>query len=611
MRRLAWATWGLAVFATLAVCVARPAIGVGAAEPPLAEPGATASAAASVIPQTCGRPVQPLIDDAQDGAVVTLPGCLIRETLNIPRPMTLRGVAGTEIRGSDVWSDWEPAGATWRSASALPEMPAHGTCLPGTTRCLQPEQVYRDGTPLEQVEGDPGDGAFALDAGRHVLLGDDPAGHLIEVGIRPRWIAVGASGVVIERLVMRHATNDAQSGALSDDGHSIVVRDSVLRDAHGANVWLTGRSELLDSEVAGAGQLGIGVGGARVAGNHVHDNGTEGFDPGWEAGGFKAVNDGVIVEGNEFDHNAGSGIWFDIGSSDVIVRDNRVHDNQRVGIFIEISSDVRVTGNTVWGNGGEEDGWLNGAGILVHTSTGVEVDHNLVAWNGDGIGVESQDRPDSPTGAPADINVHDNVIVMADGPNTKLALGWVEDWAGPLFDPASGNSGEANRFWYPEPEGGSDRFAWKRPISRLADFSDTPGGRDSSYLSDDAAHALLASRGVPTGPEGAPARGDDDEGERTQRAELEVVGGLLAILLFASLIGVGLGVIPGRGVVVLAPLVALGYAVVVMAISRVDLVPDPLEGIALVTTVAIELVALGVVGFVVGRAVVERQRRDR
>src|SRR4029450_11321318 len=123
-----------------------------------------------------------------------------------------------------------------------------------------------------------------------------------------------------------------------------------------------------------AGQLGIGVGGARVAGNHVHHNGTEGFDPGWEAGGFKAVTRDLVVEHNEIDHNAGSGIWFDIGSSDVVVRENRVHDNLRVGICVEISSDVRVTGNTVWGNGLDDAGWLNGAGILVHSSTRVEVD---------------------------------------------------------------------------------------------------------------------------------------------------------------------------------------------------------------------------------------------
>ena len=382
-------------------------------------------------------------------------------------------------------------------------------------------------------------------------------------------------------------------------------------NAHGANVWLTGRSELVDSEVAKAGQLGIGVGGARVAGNHVHDDGTEGFDPGWEAGGFKAVTHDVVVEGNEFDHNAGSGIWFDIGSSGIVIRDNRVHDNLRVGIFVEISSDVRVTANTVWSNGREGDGWLNGAGILVHTSTRVEVDHNLVAWNGDGIGVESQDRPDRPTDAPTDVRVHDNDVLMEDGPDTKIALGWVEDWAGPLFDPASHNSGEANRFWYPAPEGDFDRFAWVGPMSRLADFIARPAAA-ARATSPTMPRSRSSPWGTSRGPRGGVGPGDGgDAGARVQRAELELVGLLLALLLVVSLAGVRVGAVPARRVVVVALLVALGYALVVMAISRVDLVPDPLEGIALVTTVGIELVALGVVGLAVGRAVAARRRRDR
>jgi parallel beta-helix repeat protein len=575
---------------------------------------ATAVSPAPTTPpgSTCPGSVQGEIDAVPAGGEVLLPPCVIRETLSVARPMTLRGVAGTEIRGSDVWTDWRADGGAWRSTLVLPVMPAHGECVPGTTRCLLPEEVFRDGVALLQVDGDPVAGEFGIDAERHVRLGADPASHTIEVGIRPRWIVVTADNVAIEDIVMRHATNDAQSGALQDDGHAIVVRDCVLSDAHGANVWLTGRSELLDSEVANAGQLGIGVGGARVAGNHVHDNGTEGFDPGWEAGGFKAVTHDVVVEGNEFDHNAGSGIWFDIGSSGIVVRDNRVHDNLRVGIFVEISSDVRVTANTVWSNGREGDGWLNGAGILVHTSTRVEVDHNLVAWNGDGIGVESQDRPDRPTDAPTDVRVHDNDVLMEDGPDTKIALGWVEDWSGPLFDPASHNGGEANRFWYPAPEGDFDRFAWAGPMSRLADFMGTPGGRDSSYLSDDAAFALLALGDVPAAPEAGVGPGDGgDAGARVQRAELELVGLLLALLLVVSLAGVRVGAVPARRVVVTALLVALGYALVVMAISRVDLVPDPLEGIALVTTVGIEVVALGVVGLVVGRAVLARRRRDR
>src|SRR5262245_37225205 len=184
MRRLAFVVWSLAAVLLLAAYVARPAEVGRAVDPP--DPGAhgVRAAIATLPGETCPAPVQPELDAAPEGATVVLPPCVIRETLAVTRPMTLRGVPGTEVRGSDVWTDWERDGGGWRSAQALPAMPAHGECLPGTTRCLEPEQVVRDGLPLEQVDAEPGPGAFTVDADRHVRLGADPAGHVVEVSIR-------------------------------------------------------------------------------------------------------------------------------------------------------------------------------------------------------------------------------------------------------------------------------------------------------------------------------------------------------------------------------------------------------------------------------------------
>jgi hypothetical protein len=85
----------------------------------------------------------------------------------------------------------------------------------------------------------------------------------------------------------------------------------------------------------------------------------------------------------------------------------------------------------------------------------------------------------------------------------------------------------------------------------------------------------------------------------------------LIALLVVSVIGVLLGALSGRRVAVVAPLVALGYGLVVFGIGRIDLVPDPLEGLAFVATVGAELVALGAVGLRVWRAAAERRRAVR
>ena len=143
----------LAACASAEIPLGRPSPTDGVEARPLPSPSPAIVPSASRRPgPTCPRAVQAEIDAAPEGGEVLLPPCVIRETLRVARPMTLRGVAGTEIRGSDVWTDWRRDGALWRSTLELPEMPAHGECVPGTTRCLWPEEVFRDGVALLQVE---------------------------------------------------------------------------------------------------------------------------------------------------------------------------------------------------------------------------------------------------------------------------------------------------------------------------------------------------------------------------------------------------------------------------------------------------------------------------
>ena len=85
-----------------------------------------------------------------------------------------------------------------------------------------------------------------------------------------------------------------------------------------------------------------------------------------------------------------------------------------MGIFHEISYDAVIRGNEVRGNGFGFDAWVWGAGIIVSTSTNVEVTGNLVAGNADGIIGVHQDRSDAPASygplALRNLSVHDNVI---------------------------------------------------------------------------------------------------------------------------------------------------------------------------------------------------------
>ncbi len=463
------------------------------------------------VPLDCTTSVQSLVDAAASGATVTVPGCVARETVTIDKALTLRATPTAEIRGSDRWTAWLREGDGWRSAEEVPTFEGHGACRTGDG-CLAAEQVFRDGVPLVRVARSPGAGQFALDATRHVLLGASPVGHMIEVTTRTAWVVISAEGVTVTGFVMRHAANDAQTGAIlnvAGAGHD-TVSDNVLAFAHGSNVALDhgNGNAILDNDVGYAGQLGVHLGGSEtpldghdnvVRGNHIHNNNLALFDPEWEAGGFKAtVQTNLVVEENEVDHNVGPGIWCDIYCDGVSIVDNDVHNNTHAGIFYEVSSNGRILENKVWSNGAGKPQWAWGAGILVSSSGTTEVARNVSAWNyRAAISVISQHRTDWPDVQPTGITVHDNTMIQ--GIDGWLLL-WAQDWSGPLFDEGAGNRGFLDHYWTARGALGAPPFHWRVDFGSLEAFEATPGESSADWLTDAGRDTALGAAGIPLSP---------------------------------------------------------------------------------------------------------------
>lgn len=252
-----------------------------------ASPTPSFAASTPAGPEPTPGSLQRLIDEAVPGAIVVVPPGIYRESVTINGPLTLRGEA-VEIRGSDIWSTWQPDGPRWRSESRVPQFAGGGICL--ESRCAWPEQVFLDGQPLLQVAAQPTAGQFSIDPDRRVLLADEPLGRLVEVTVREGWLTIQAPDVTVEGLVMRHAASRPQHGALQalPGADRLVVRDVQLSDAHGALVSfqdVTGAS-LVSSDLARGGQLGVHAGGAGTTDLTIEDsritaNNTEGFDSAW------------------------------------------------------------------------------------------------------------------------------------------------------------------------------------------------------------------------------------------------------------------------------------------------------------------------------------------
>lgn len=452
-------------------------------------------------------PLQRMINAAAPGDVVNVPEGIYRETVVIDKPLTLRGEAGAEIRGSDIWADgWEFQDGLWYGGVLGEFSLSDEPCREASNgRCNWPAQVFLNGEPLLQVEGDPEPGEFTVNAERQVVIADDPAGQLVEVTVRENWIIARSDDVTVEGFTMRHAAAHPHAGAINIDNYgNWTVRNNVLTQAHGSAISMreSRGHRVTGNEISENGRLGLHlwvVGDVEIEGNRIWGNNTEEFEPSWEAGGLKlGTGQNVEIIDNEVFDNDGPGIWADVDSLDVDIAGNRVHDNQRAGIVYELSFNGEIHDNVVYENGFGFASWGFGAGILVQNSSDVEVFANTVAWNADGITIISQERGEGRWNLVAGNNVHDNAIIAEhDGSSNSYGLAWLQDWDGTLGDAASHNQGSDNSFWYDEPEGAELRFKWVSDgYWTVSAFSTSPGGQGSRNLTDAEKDEILAAAGL-------------------------------------------------------------------------------------------------------------------
>ena len=188
---------------------------------------------------------------------------------------------------------------------------------------------------------------------------------------------------------------------------------------------------------------------------------------------------------------------------------------------------------------------------------------------------------------------------MVDGPDTTISLGWAQDWAGPMFDPQSANAGEANQFWYPGAEGRDYRFAWDGPINDIADFSATPGGQGSTYLSEADARLALEAAGVPRlarqrAEERTEQHRHGDCSSRTPSSPSWVCCCSCCSACRSSRRGTGSSRAGGSSLRRRSS--QPRNALAVLEVKRVDLVPDQVEGGVFGAVLVAEVVAIGVVG---------------
>lgn len=442
----------LGVLVGLAVArgVAAPEGSADPVRPGLTTPVGPVAGSCSGVTITEGESVQGVIDAHPPGTAFCLtPGTYRLETPLVPRRGdVLAGHRGAVLSGSKVLSTWRADGRVWRAEGFLPRAPStHGPCESETVSCAYTEDVFIDKHPLRRVdlESEVTAGTFFADYGANtIVIGDDPSARLVEQAVAPSLIRATVDDVTIANLVLEHAANEAQVGAIENRqisppaaGSGWQIKDNEVRHNHGIGINVASASIVTGNIVHHQGQLGMGAEGndSVVRDNEISFNGTAGYDIEWEAGGIKSwMTERLTLKHNYVHDNVGPGIWTDGGALDTTYEYNEVRDNWSAGLIHEISYDASIRHNEISGNGKRGKGWAWDAGIIIQSSGGIElidVSGNSVASNSNGITVvadsatpgrdRSQESP-MPHGAHVvqNVRVYDNVLTMFEGQVTGV-----------------------------------------------------------------------------------------------------------------------------------------------------------------------------------------------
>jgi len=406
------------------------------------------------------------------------------------------GVRGAVLDGSRPLAGFTVSGAYWAAPGPTTQNPQlTGECTGGSTACRYANDTFFDERPLRRVLSldQVGPKSFYYDASaERTYIGRNPAGHEVEVAIATRafkgW-GSGADGVLVEGLVVQHFANEAGAAAINGRPTWRVI-GNVVRWNHGAGVQ--DASAIRDNQIYENGQLGITGSfntGSLIEGNLIRGNNYAGFDPSWEAGGAKWVkSSGLVIRQNTVIDNEGPGLWCDTDCSAITYDRNKVVDNTGPGIFHEVSYEATITGNVISGNGFGAGGWLDGAGILLSDSAGVDVIGNVVSLNRDGIGITQTDRGSGARGSyrSHDLLIRGNTITMRGG-----HTGLVQNVGDPsLYTSANIRfSGNAYRLGC-----STAYFAWQRPGRPGSDgYINWSAWRDAGNDSDGSAKRICKS----------------------------------------------------------------------------------------------------------------------
>lgn len=338
------------------------------------------------------------------------------------------------INGKQLWiADGEaPSIALDPDAICRPQVQ-----FPGPCNYL--DAVFINNQPLLRVINldEVSSGKFYIDYDiNRIYIADNPTGKIVEVSVGTHGIIpprTNNNNIVVRGLIIEKFRNPASWGVvLPNGGSNWLIENNEIRYNHGGGLAGHSYSMVRNNYVHHNGDSGLYGGGigAIFENNEVAFNNIGGFEANWQAGGSKFVESTNLVVRNNYVHdNNGPGLWTDINNINTTYEGNTIVNNAGPGIYHEISYAATIRNNILRGNGFGQG--MPYAGILISSSQDIEIYGNNVIDNYYGIFLWDANRSHSPgflygPWETRNVSVHDNYIKISSGMVGLQQIGWVD-----------------------------------------------------------------------------------------------------------------------------------------------------------------------------------------
>ena len=196
---------------------------------------------------------------------------------------------------------------------------------------------------------------------------------------------------------------DRHGFTISGSGTSASVTDTTFTGSH-TGITVTGKVDVTIDRATVSRSAFIGIELAGTTGVKVRESVVESTKG--DAIAVRGVSSNIELRGNDVSANAGSGLAILGSGGRVDVSANVSHRNERAGILISNTRDVRVSNNKVWDNE---------VGVsLVGGNSGTTIEKNAISGNRT-AGVESTSAGNTALVRGNVIDHNENGVVVSDG----------------------------------------------------------------------------------------------------------------------------------------------------------------------------------------------------